>query len=127
MKRAGFTLVEILVVIVIIGIIMAFLIPNALRATTVANTKQCASNIRAIQAAVQMCMAEHRDGTATWCGSQDNLLPYMQNNAWPTCPLGGSAYSITASSQTGIPPTLNETDHFAVGDFPDLHVAASGG
>lgn len=117
MKRKGFTLVEILVVIVVIGIIMAFLIPSAIQSMRTANVKACDANLRAIDSAIAMCMAERRDGTAAGCGSQAAVLTYMPNGAWPTCAANPNlaAYAVTPGASAGISPDTiaSRAIHFA--------------
>ncbi|HQL41112.1 MAG TPA: hypothetical protein PLO93_02335, partial [Candidatus Omnitrophota bacterium] len=98
--------VEILVVIVVIGMIMAFLVPSALQSMRTANVKACDANFRAIDSAIAMCMAERRDGTANGCGAQANLLTYLPNGAWPVCPVTpGVAYTVTAGATAAAMPT----------------------
>ncbi len=117
MRRKAFTLVEILVVIVVIGMIMAFLVPSALQSMRTANVKACDANFRAIDSAIAMCMAERRDGTANGCGAQANLLTYLPNGAWPTCPVNSNlaAYAVTAGATAAQMPTTTASRaiHFA--------------
>lgn len=115
MRRKAFTLVEILVVIVVIGIIMAFLVPSAIQSMRTANVRSCDANFRAIDSAIQMCMAERRDGTANGCGAQANLLTYLPNGAWPVCPVTpGVAYAVTAGAAAANMPTItaSQAQHF---------------
>lgn len=122
MRKRAFTLVEILVVIVIIGIILAFLIPNALRATRVAQAKQCASNIQAINSAIQMCMAETRN--AEVCDSFAELADYAPQGVDFTtlvCPITNAVYVLDIA---GAVPVVDTADHFAPGDFGGAHVQA---
>jgi len=126
MKRKAFTLVEILVVIVIIGIILAFLIPNALRATRVAQGKQCASNIQAINSAIQMCMAETR--TASSCNNlaaldTGNYAPQGTTLANLKCPITNSTYILTDTTTI---PRVDSSAHFDASDFGGTHLNASG-
>ncbi|MCL6624082.1 MAG: prepilin-type N-terminal cleavage/methylation domain-containing protein, partial [Fimbriimonadales bacterium] len=50
-RRKGFTLVEIMIVVLIIGILLAIAIPNFMRARETSRTKSCISNLRQIDAA----------------------------------------------------------------------------
>lgn len=54
MKRKGFTLIELMIVIAIIGILAAMAIPNFKKARESAREKACYSNIRVILGAVEM-------------------------------------------------------------------------
>jgi prepilin-type N-terminal cleavage/methylation domain-containing protein len=94
--RTGFTLVEIMIVVAIIGLLGAIAIPSYVhtRARTQANA--CINNLRQIEAAVQQVVFEqgkHDGDTLTW---PDDVTPYIKLNSSssiPSCPAGGS-YSL---------------------------------
>jgi prepilin-type N-terminal cleavage/methylation domain-containing protein/prepilin-type processing-associated H-X9-DG protein len=72
MKRKGFTLVEMLVVIAIIGILVALLLPALTAAREAARNSQCKSNLR--QFGVGMLMHADRDPQSRLCtGAYDFL------------------------------------------------------
>lgn len=96
-KRKGFTLVEIMIVVLIIGILLAIAVPNFMRARENSRTRTCIANLRQIEAAKeQWAMDNRQPGTAVpvWndlVGTGDN--GYMKSQ--PTCPSGGT-YTIGA-------------------------------
>lgn len=92
-KRKGFTLVEIMIVVLIIGILLGIAVPNFLRARESSRTRTCVANLRQVEAAKEQAAMELRMvGTDT--PTQAQLEPdYVKN--WPICPSGGT-YTIAA-------------------------------
>lgn len=92
--RGGWTLVELIIVIIILGLISAVAIPAYLDLTNTAKINACQAQQAAIKSAVLLHYAKNL-GTLP-----DSLTPGMFVNATiPDCPSGGTiAYTKTSDS-----------------------------
>lgn len=87
-KNKGFTLVEIMIVVLIIGILLAIAVPNFLKARETSRSKTCIANLRQIESAKEQWAMENNQGS-TATPTQANLEPdYVKN--YPTCPSNGT-------------------------------------
>jgi prepilin-type N-terminal cleavage/methylation domain-containing protein len=74
--QQGFTLVEIMIVVAIIGLLAAIAIPNFVRARTTSQMNACINNLRQIDGAIQRWAIENNAGTAT-AVTAANITPYL--------------------------------------------------
>jgi prepilin-type N-terminal cleavage/methylation domain-containing protein len=94
-RRAGFTLVEILIVVAILGVLVGMAFPNFLKSRRQAQKQICIENLSQIESAKQIWGVENarRDGDPATAADLVGPTLYMKKT--PRCPAGG-VYDYTA-------------------------------
>ena len=110
-SKTGFTLVEIMIVVLIIGILLAIAIPNFVAARELSRAKACVGNLKQIDSATQQwCMDKKKNATNYGTGPVIGTDLYVSGGtgyiralppARPTAPMR-SASAITSTPQCSI-------------------------
>lgn len=92
--KLGFTLVEVMVVVAIIGLLAAIAVPNFLRSRKNANASACVNNLRAIDHAVQQWAIENKKAGTDIVPDplMTSDIPGYLKSAWSVCPTNDRPY-----------------------------------
>ena len=115
-SKKGFTLVEIMIVVLIIGILMAIAVPNFIKARENSRRNSCIANLKQIDSAKEQYAMDQKlatGATVTMANLTDPTNGYIKGAATgPVCPSGGT-YTVNS---VGTAPTCS------LAAAPNLHV-----
>ena len=113
-NQKGFTLVELMVTVVIIGVLVAIVIPIYNNVQENARNKAHDANYRILYGAASMMVAnDGADAAGTYNATDGGALlsDYLDGDEWPENPTGGDTYVVEITSEgviTVTPPRIGE-------------------
>ena len=94
--RRGFTLVEIMIVVAIIGLLATIAIPNFVKARNTAQANACINNMKQIAGAIDLFALENNKADGDPITAND-VKAYIKDKEMPVCPAGNKEYQLAGT------------------------------
>ena len=108
-KSLGFTLVEIMIVVAIIGLLAAIAIPSFVKARNTAQQNACINNLRQVDSGKEQAALANKwaDGSVPTTAL---VNAYIKGNTTPECPAGGT-YTYNVIGTNPVCSIVSPTSH----------------
>ena len=117
-SQKGFTLVEIMIVVLIIGILLAIAVPNFIRARETSRAKSCVANLKQIESAKEQWAMDTKAGPAATPTAADLYGATKYVKTTPGCPSTGVYTSVDMATR----PVCSVGNNATAADPSDDHI-----
>ena len=107
MRKGAFTLVEIMIVVLIIGILMAIAVPNFVKARDSSRKNSCIANLKQVDSAKEQWAMDNKKDAGAAVAFSDLVGSTLYIKSQPSCASGGT-YTVNA---VGTNPACDKANH----------------